>query len=65
MDVQPGEIARGVLASAASAFRTLGKPVRVAGRIPTGDAAEDILRAGAADLVAVGRASPWPETASC
>ncbi|MFI6070283.1 FAD-dependent oxidoreductase [Actinoplanes sp. NPDC051343] len=54
--VQPGEVPRGVLASAASAFRALGKPVCVAGRIPTGDAAEDVLRSGAADLVAVGRA---------
>jgi 2,4-dienoyl-CoA reductase-like NADH-dependent reductase (Old Yellow Enzyme family) len=54
--VQPGEVPRGVLASAASAFRALGKPVCVAGRIPTGDAAESILRAGAADLIAVGRA---------
>jgi hypothetical protein len=35
--VQPGEVPRGVLAPAASAFRTLGKPVCVAGRIPTGD----------------------------
>jgi hypothetical protein len=32
--VQPGEVPRGVLASAASAFRALGKPVCVAGRIP-------------------------------
>jgi 2,4-dienoyl-CoA reductase-like NADH-dependent reductase (Old Yellow Enzyme family)/thioredoxin reductase len=54
--VQPGEVQRGVLAPYAARFRAFGKPVGVAGRIPTGDAAEEILRSGAADLVAVGRA---------
>jgi 2,4-dienoyl-CoA reductase-like NADH-dependent reductase (Old Yellow Enzyme family) len=54
--VQPGEVERGVLAPYAAAFRVFGKPVAVAGRITTGDAAEEILRTGAADLVAVGRA---------
>ncbi|MFF5078511.1 FAD-dependent oxidoreductase [Actinoplanes sp. NPDC000266] len=54
--VQPGEVVRGVLAPYAAKFRSLGKPVCVAGRIPTAEAAEEILRSGAADLVAVGRA---------
>ncbi|WP_433727999.1 FAD-dependent oxidoreductase [Actinoplanes sp. CA-051413] len=54
--VQPGEVERGVLAPFAARYRTFGKPVSVAGRIPTGEAAERILGSGAADLVAVGRA---------
>ncbi|MEV4347238.1 FAD-dependent oxidoreductase [Actinoplanes sp. NPDC049596] len=54
--VQPGEVARGVLAPYAARFRSLGKPVCVAGRIPTAAVAEEILQSGAADLVAVGRA---------
>jgi 2,4-dienoyl-CoA reductase-like NADH-dependent reductase (Old Yellow Enzyme family)/thioredoxin reductase len=54
--VPPGEVERGVLAPYAARYRTFGKPVCVAGRISTGSAAEDILRSGAADLVAVGRA---------
>ncbi|WP_157441943.1 NADH:flavin oxidoreductase [Actinoplanes awajinensis] len=54
--VPPGEIDRGVLAPYAARFRQFGKPVGVAGRITTGDTAEAILRSGAADLVAVGRA---------
>ncbi|SNY68625.1 oxidoreductase [Paractinoplanes atraurantiacus] len=54
--VQPGEVVRGVLAPYARKFRSLGKPVCVAGRIPTAEVAEQILRSGAADLVAVGRA---------
>ncbi|WP_433363469.1 FAD-dependent oxidoreductase [Actinoplanes sp. CA-142083] len=54
--VQPGEVPRGVLAPYASPFRAFGKPVGVAGRITTGEAAEEILTAGAADFVAVGRA---------
>jgi 2,4-dienoyl-CoA reductase-like NADH-dependent reductase (Old Yellow Enzyme family) len=62
--VQPGEFRRGVLAPYAARYRRFGKPVCVAGRIPTGDAAEAVLRAGDADLVAVGRAlhadPHWP-----
>jgi 2,4-dienoyl-CoA reductase-like NADH-dependent reductase (Old Yellow Enzyme family)/thioredoxin reductase len=62
--VQPGEVRRGVLAPYAARYRTFGKPVCVAGRISTGDAAETILRAGDADLVSVGRAlhadPDWP-----
>jgi len=54
--VPPGEVGRGVLASHAARFRELGKPVGVAGRISTADAAEDVLCSGAADFVAVGRA---------
>ena len=54
--VQPGEVDRGVLAPYAARFRVFGKPVGVAGRIVTGDTAEDILASGAADFVAVGRA---------
>lgn len=54
--VQPGEVERGVLAPYAARFRAFGKPVGVAGRITTGEAAEEILRSGAADFVAVGRA---------
>ncbi|XVU30479.1 FAD-dependent oxidoreductase [Actinoplanes sp. CA-054009] len=54
--VQPGEVVRGVLAPYAAQFRSLGKPVCVAGRIPTAEVAEEILRSGAADLIAVGRA---------
>jgi 2,4-dienoyl-CoA reductase-like NADH-dependent reductase (Old Yellow Enzyme family) len=58
--VQPGEMSRGVLAR----YRKFGKPVCVAGRISTGDAAEAILRNGDADLVSIGRglhADPtWP-----
>lgn len=53
--VQPGEVRRGVLAPYAAPFRVFGKPVGVAGRIATGDAAEEIIRWGAADFVAVGR----------
>ncbi|HEY3259580.1 MAG TPA: FAD-dependent oxidoreductase [Pseudonocardiaceae bacterium] len=62
--VQPGEVRRGVLAPFAARYRTFGRPVCVAGRISTGDAAEAILGAGDADLVAVGRAlhadPDWP-----
>jgi 2,4-dienoyl-CoA reductase-like NADH-dependent reductase (Old Yellow Enzyme family) len=54
--VPPGEVERGVLAPYAARFRAFDKPVCVAGRIATGDSAEEILRSGAADLVAVGRA---------
>jgi NADPH-dependent 2,4-dienoyl-CoA reductase/sulfur reductase-like enzyme len=54
--VQPGEVPRGVLAPYAARFRVFGKPICVAGRISTGEAAEEILRSGVADLVAVGRA---------
>ncbi len=54
--VQPGEVDRGVLAPHSARFRPFGKPVGVAGRIPTGDTAEEILRSGAADFVSVGRA---------
>ncbi|GIM91499.1 hypothetical protein Ato02nite_032920 [Paractinoplanes toevensis] len=54
--VQPGEVPRGVLAPYAARFREFGKPIGVAGRITTGDAAEEVLRAGQADLIAVGRA---------
>jgi 2,4-dienoyl-CoA reductase-like NADH-dependent reductase (Old Yellow Enzyme family) len=54
--VQPAEVERGVLAPFAARYRTFSKPVSVAGRIPTGEAAERILESGAADLVAVGRA---------
>jgi 2,4-dienoyl-CoA reductase-like NADH-dependent reductase (Old Yellow Enzyme family)/thioredoxin reductase len=54
--VQPGETGRAVLAAHAARFRQFGKPVCVAGRIPTGEVAEEVLRSGAADLVAVGRA---------
>jgi 2,4-dienoyl-CoA reductase-like NADH-dependent reductase (Old Yellow Enzyme family) len=63
--VQPGEFRRGVLAPFAARYRRrFGRPVCVAGRIPTGPAAEAILAAGDADLVAVGRAlhadPQWP-----
>jgi 2,4-dienoyl-CoA reductase-like NADH-dependent reductase (Old Yellow Enzyme family) len=54
--VQPGEFERGVLAPFAERYRGLGKTVCVAGRLSTGDAAEAVLRAGQADLVAIGRA---------
>ncbi|MEV6636671.1 hypothetical protein AB0M54_38620 [Actinoplanes sp. NPDC051470] len=54
--VQPDEVDRGVLAPYATMFRVFGKPVGVAGRIVTGDTAEEILASGAADFVAVGRA---------
>ena len=54
--VRPGEVERGVLAPFAARYRPFGKPVCVAGRIPTAEAAERILMSGAADLVAVGRA---------
>lgn len=54
--VQPGETKRAVLAPHAARYREFGKPISVAGRIPTGEVAEEILRSGAADLVAVGRA---------
>ncbi|MEU4235809.1 FAD-dependent oxidoreductase [Actinoplanes sp. NPDC026619] len=54
--VQPGEMERGVLAPYAARYREFGKPVCVAGRISTASVAEEILRSGAADLVAVGRA---------
>ncbi|GAA2649288.1 NADH:flavin oxidoreductase [Paractinoplanes durhamensis] len=64
--VQPGEVPHGVLAPYAARFRTLGKPIGVAGRITTGAAAEEVLRSGPADLVAVGRgqhADPeWTKT---
>ena len=62
--VQPGEFPRGVLAPYAARYRGLGPLVSVAGRISTGDAAERVLRSGAADLVQVGRAThadpEWP-----
>jgi len=62
--VQPGEVPRGVLAPYAAPFRQFGKPVTVAGRISTADAAEAILQAGQADLVSIGRAlhadPDWP-----
>ena len=62
--VQPGEVPRGVLAPYAAPYQRFGKPVAVAGRISTGDAAEAILQAGDADLVSVGRAlhadPDWP-----
>ncbi|WP_250032230.1 FAD-dependent oxidoreductase [Paractinoplanes maris] len=54
--VQPGEVARAVLAPYAARFREFDRPICVAGRIPTGEVAEQVLRSGAADLVAVGRA---------
>jgi 2,4-dienoyl-CoA reductase-like NADH-dependent reductase (Old Yellow Enzyme family) len=62
--VQPGEFPRGVLAPYAAPYRQFGKPVTVAGRISTADAAEAILQAGQADLVSIGRAlhadPEWP-----
>jgi len=62
--VQPGEVAQGVLAPFAAAFREFGRPIVVAGRITTAAVAEAILAAGQADLVAVGRAlhadPDWP-----
>ena len=62
--VQPGEFPRGVLAPYAAPYRRFGKPVTVAGRISTADAAESILLAGQADLVSIGRAlhadPNWP-----
>jgi 2,4-dienoyl-CoA reductase-like NADH-dependent reductase (Old Yellow Enzyme family) len=65
--VQPGEFSRGVLAPYAARYRDLGKIVSVAGRLSTGDVAEAVLRAGHADLVAVGRAlhadPDWPRKA--
>jgi 2,4-dienoyl-CoA reductase-like NADH-dependent reductase (Old Yellow Enzyme family) len=54
--VQPGEVRPGVLAPYAARYRRFGRPVCVAGRITTAAAAEEILRAGHADLVAIGRA---------
>jgi 2,4-dienoyl-CoA reductase-like NADH-dependent reductase (Old Yellow Enzyme family) len=54
--VAPGEVRPGILAPYAARYRDLGKPVAVAGRITTGATAEQILRSGSADLVAVGRA---------
>ncbi len=63
--VQPMEMPQGCLAALAAAIRpTVKIPVSVAGRISDPQVAEDILAAGTADFVTVGRAlhadAEWP-----
>jgi 2,4-dienoyl-CoA reductase-like NADH-dependent reductase (Old Yellow Enzyme family)/thioredoxin reductase len=59
-----GELPRGLHAEAARRFRALGPPVGVAGRISDAPTAEQIMTAGHADFVTVGRAlhadPEWP-----
>lgn len=54
--IPTGEREPGWLRSVAARYREFGKPVGVVGRINEVELAEDILRAGDADLVSVGRA---------
>jgi len=65
--VQPGEWAEGLLAERARRYRSLGKPVSVAGRIASREAAESIVEEGHADLISVARAlhagPQWPRWA--
>jgi len=53
--IPAGEREAGWLAAAARRFREFGTVVSVAGRITSTDVAEELLRRGDADLVAIGR----------
>jgi len=61
-----GEREQGWLSGVARRYRELGKPLGVAGRIATLDAAAEVLRKGDADLISVARAlhadSGWAAT---